>query len=181
MDRLVESSVAEPLSNPRGGGDGELLLPVDVLKRFRTCRSERATGGFALLSVGSLLVAAGCSRSFHLAKAGLPPTFGAQSLVVDYPPPPAEVEELGEVPGEPCVWVDGHWNWVARRWRWQTGGWVVPPEDCYRSTPMMVFLAAEQASPLYYWPPQWYPLPDRDAHACVSAVPCGAALESTGA
>jgi hypothetical protein len=52
-------------------------------------------------------------------------------VVVPYPPPPARVDI---VPKEPpnSVWVDGQWEWQARRWVWRPGAWeIAPPHACY--------------------------------------------------
>ena len=47
---------------------------------------------------------------------------------VDYPPPPARVEQVTEQPGKNAVWLNGEWSWTGRRWAWKEGGWVVVPE-----------------------------------------------------
>lgn len=122
-----------------------------------------------------------CGSRLRVAPAGAPPVSGAEAVVVDYPPPPAQVEIVPRDPGKPCVWVDGHWEWQGRRWRWQTGSWLRPPPACYYSTQMLVWLPAEGASPLYYWPPRWYPRSTARAGACDRPVPCGAAAAKAAA
>ena len=49
-------------------------------------------------------------------------------LEVDYPPPPARVEFVGDPPADNTVWLNGEWFWTGRRWAWKRGGWVVVPE-----------------------------------------------------
>jgi hypothetical protein len=64
------------------------------------------------------------------------PQYGAQTLPeagwvneLDDAPPPVEVEEVTQPPGEAFVWVDGQWIWQpgTRRWTWEQGQWCVPP------------------------------------------------------
>jgi release factor glutamine methyltransferase len=44
-------------------------------------------------------------------------------IEVEYPPPPAQVEEMSEeLAGRPeCIWQDGHYEWSGRRYRWIPG------------------------------------------------------------
>ncbi len=155
----------------RGIVDERFELALEVEASELDIRSRRRTiGGRSLSALGLLVL--GCAESLRLAPTGLPPTQGAESFLVDYPPPPAEVEEVGPDPGGSCVWVDGHWDWTGRRWRWREGGWFTPPSGCYHSTPMLVFLPGVSASALYFWPPRWYPLPERKGQACDAPRPC---------
>lgn len=127
-----------------------------------------ATNAHAMLAT----LAVGCSESLREPPRAPPPTHAAESIVVAYPPPPAQIERVVEDPGEPCVWIDGHWWWNARRWRWQSGGWVQAPAQCYYSWPMMVFLPGETESPLYYWPPRWYPSAGTSQSGCAPVTLC---------
>src|SRR5450432_1675389 len=56
----------------------------------------------------------------------------AQPVAVDYPPPPAKIEEipLSRRSGNRCVWRDGFWDWTGRRWEWQGGRAVLSPAGC---------------------------------------------------
>ena len=44
-----------------------------------------------------------------------------------YPPPPARVEYIPDLPKEGAVWIDGEWTRQGRRWAWKQGRWVLPP------------------------------------------------------
>jgi hypothetical protein len=77
----------------------------------------------------------------------------APQVQVQFPPPPAKVEILPDDPGEPCVWVDGHYNWVGRRWQWESGGWFIVPEGCYLAEARLAW--APEGSTLYYTPPSF--------------------------
>ncbi|MGE3675203.1 MAG: hypothetical protein AB7K71_36380, partial [Polyangiaceae bacterium] len=63
----------------------------------------------------------GCGSDLRRARVGSHPVNGSDPEVVDFPPPPSEVEELPPDPGPPCVWVDGRWEYVGRRWEWHDG------------------------------------------------------------
>jgi hypothetical protein len=92
-----------------------------------------------------------------MAPTGAPPIRNAVASIVDYPPPPAAVEQIGADPGAPCMWVDGYWSWQGRRWVWTEGGWFIAPEGCYFSRPTLQWQAGEPTDVLYYAPPRWYP------------------------
>jgi hypothetical protein len=108
----------------------------------------RVTG--SLLALG---LCAACGASVRNAPRGPQPDNAAATLV-QFPPPPAKVEILPEDPGEPCLWVDGHYNWVGRRWQWEAGGWFVVPEGCHLAEARLVW--APEGSTLYYTPPGFY-------------------------
>ena len=61
-----------------------------------------------------------------LAAGGL---FGQISLGVRIgpPPPPRVVAVRPFAPGPECVWVDGEWYPVGRRYVWHRGYWTRPP------------------------------------------------------
>jgi hypothetical protein len=75
----------------------------------------------------------------------------------EFPPPPANAEVVGTNPGGKCVWLDGHHHWEARRWEWQPGGWIVPPEGCYYAAPSLTWSTDRGQGALLYTPPRWYP------------------------
>jgi len=81
--------------------------------------------GLALTIAGGLL-ACGASRLPAPAYVGQPTEALAQ---VDYPPPPARVEQVPETPKDDAVWVDGEWTWQGRRWAWKQGRWLLPPAN----------------------------------------------------
>ena len=81
----------------------------------------------------------------------------AKPIEVDYPPPPAKVEEVTTPPRPSCAWRDGYWDWVGRRWDWVPGVWVVPPPGCYYAPHVgLVWLPEHQGSRLFYTQPRWY-------------------------
>jgi hypothetical protein len=98
-------------------------------------------------------------------------------VVVPYPPPPAQVEEIPSGVSDPrCAWVDGHYAWAGRRWEWQPGRWVVPPPGCYYAAPVVAWSKAGEPR-LYFTPPRWY---QRDAlertektASCLEPRACG--------
>lgn len=75
-------------------------------------------------------------------------------MLVEYPPPPAHVEAVPVDPGKPCVWVDGHYEWLGRRWQWQPGDWYIVAEGCHRAGPRLAW--APEGGALYYTPPAFY-------------------------
>lgn len=105
------------------------------------------------------LVLASCGGA-HLVTVPLgaqPPT--ATPIHVDYPPPPAKIEEipLSDKSGNRCVWRDGFWDWTGRRWEWQAGRAVLPPKDC-RFAEMKLEWSTDSLS---FYRPAWYPDPER--------------------
>jgi hypothetical protein len=131
----------------------------------------------------SLLAAAmllGCGSSLRTVPTGPhPSTGGGERIIVDYPPPPAQLDRIESDPGSPCRWQDGHWIWQGRRWSWQAGSWVVPPQNCYYAPAVMVWVPSLDKGELYYMPPRWYPndaeqLTEKELlERCQSVKPCG--------
>jgi hypothetical protein len=76
---------------------------------------------------------------------------------VDYPPPPAKIEEipLSRRSDNPCVWRDGYWDWTGRRWEWQTGRAVLVPPGCLFSEAKLEWTTDS----LTFYRPAWYPDP----------------------
>jgi hypothetical protein len=94
------------------------------------------TGSSARNAWPVLLVLVACASRSRLApEVPVPDTVGASdlanSLVVPYPPPPANVETVPPTPSNPaCVYWDGQWVFGARDWQWMSGGWVIQRGDC---------------------------------------------------
>jgi hypothetical protein len=115
-----------------------------------------------------------------------PKKAGVLAIIVDYPPPPAQVEMVIEHPDSRCVWIDGHWDWTARRWQWFPGGWVVPPDGCDYAPPIMIWVPSEEQGELYYMRPRWYPENAKELElqqalaACRSVPPCGGGDQQRG-
>jgi hypothetical protein len=122
--------------------------------------------------IGSALLVAGCGSLLRTVPSGPHPDAGAEPVVVDYPPPPAEQELVTEDPGKPCAWQDGYWAWLGRRWSWEPGGWVVPPQGCYYARPVTVWVESEGKGALYFMQPRWYP-EDYGERECEEPRPCG--------
>lgn len=95
---------------------------------------------------------------------------------VEYPPPPAQIEETDEaLPGRPeCIWLHGFYDWRGRRWQWQPGLWLVPPAACSYAPASLVW-SRGSAPRLYYTPPRWYPssaTTTSTRNTCAPAIPC---------
>lgn len=118
-----------------------------------------------------LLAALGCGGPIEAAR-----PVGSEFIEVDYPHPPAQVEEMTErLNGRPeCRWLDGYYRWQGRRWEWVPGQWFVPPARCARA-PGSLSWSKERPPKLYYTPPYWYSTDlNRQAlgPACAPPVPC---------
>jgi hypothetical protein len=100
---------------------------------------------------------AACGQTLRSAPTGPAPRSNAVTVIVDYPPPPAEVEVIPPDPGDPCVWIDGSWTWQGRRWEWTAGSWLVPPEGCYYARPMIAWQSTPERGLLFYAQPRFYP------------------------
>jgi hypothetical protein len=77
----------------------------------------------------ALSLATACSSRLPAPRT-LPPMADA-FVEVPYPPPPARVESIPEKPREGAVWIDGQWSFFGNAWRWENGGWVMPPPNGY--------------------------------------------------
>ncbi|HVJ13984.1 MAG TPA: YXWGXW repeat-containing protein [Polyangiaceae bacterium] len=101
-------------------------------------------------------LAVACGGGVALAPSGPHPINAQEFVEVEFPPPPAQIEEIPErLPEQDeCTWVDGHYHWRGR-WVWIPGRWVVPPEDCYYA-PALVEWSKTRDPKLYYSPPRWY-------------------------
>ena len=93
----------------------------------------------AAVVVACLAIATSCGPSLRAATVVQQEVTQKNGTLVDYPPPPAQVEFVRKDPGPPCLWVDGEWNYVEQTWQWIGGGWYVPPEGCVYAEPAMLW------------------------------------------
>ena len=100
----------------------------------------------------SLFLLVACSRRPEAAR-----PVAEEFVEVDYPPPPAQIEERDEgLAGRPeCRWLDGHYEWRGKRWQWLPGSWVVAPSGCHYA-PSLTRWSRPPGPRLYYTPPRWY-------------------------
>ena len=100
---------------------------------------------------------AACGSSTQLAPTGQHPPHVQEFVEVEYPPPPAQIEEIPEaIESAPeCVWVEGYYAWEERRYAWHPGQWVLPAEGCYYAPPVLAWSRVGEPR-LYYTPPRWY-------------------------
>ncbi len=133
----------------------------------------RMTRHLTKLSLIALL--ASCGSSLRTVPRG-PPAANIPWIVVDYPPPPSEVEDIPADPGKPCAWQDGYWNWVGRRWQWTSGKWVIAPKGCHYVDPWMSWISTHNGNELHYWLPRW--LPDVKSTICREPVTCRTARKT---
>ncbi len=85
-----------------------------------------------LLAAGVSLSIAGILLSCAAPRLPAPTYVGQPTSALQeaaYPPPPARVEHIPDLPKEKegAVWIDGEWTWQGRRWAWKQGRWVMPP------------------------------------------------------
>jgi len=112
------------------------------------------------------LLCAACGRAPEAAR-----PVADEFVEVDYPPPPAQIEEREEtLAGRPeCRWLNGHYQWRGRRWQWVEGTWIVPPAGCSYALALSSY-SRPPAARLYYTPPRWY---RADGKApCPAPIPC---------
>jgi hypothetical protein len=93
-----------------------------------------------------------------------PQPLTAPAISVDYPPPPAKIEEIpvGHHASKGCVWRDGYWDWTGRRWEWQAGHAVIPPAGCYFARPKLEWTAQT----LSFFRPAWYAAAGSNVKSC---------------
>jgi hypothetical protein len=79
----------------------------------------------------------------------------AQPVSVDFPPPPAKIEEipLSHRARNRCLWRDGFWDWTGQRWEWQAGRAVIAPAGCFFSEAKLEWTTDS----LSFYRPAWYP------------------------
>jgi hypothetical protein len=142
----------------------------------RAARSLKASRAAAVAgplgwAAGALF---GCGSELQLAPVGPRPAAAEKDAVqVEYPPPPAQVEQLPGAPGPHCVWVDGQWEPVAAGWEWAPGGWVVPPAACHYAPPAVQWRGAPGGQGLvrFHLAGRWF-RSDGSAAACDAPKPC---------
>lgn len=91
-------------------------------------------------------------------KSSLPRPAAAQVTESDYvavafSPQIPPVEFIPPSPAKDAVWVDGSWEWVAGRYVWRFGSWVVPPPDVRRARWVVVRRKAD--GQLFFAPSSW--------------------------
>jgi len=124
----------------------------------------------------ALAVLCACGVPHLLTVPNSPAPANAQALRVDYPPPPAKVEEIPISHGTKgaCLWRDGYWDWTGRRWEWQPGRAVLAPAGCLFAEAKLEW----STDSLSFYRPAWYPDPARTPapKACteVACIPSGA-------
>jgi hypothetical protein len=103
------------------------------------------------------LALAACGGSHLVTVPSGPQPAKAQPVSVDFPPPPAKIEEipLSHRSGNKCVWRDGFWDWTGRRWEWQAGRAVLVPAGCHFAEAKLEWTTDS----LSFYRPAWYPDP----------------------
>lgn len=110
-----------------------------------------------LASVALSLVLSACGGPRLITVPTGPQPVQAAKVVVDYPPPPAKVEEIriAGSSGGACVWRDGFWDWTGGRWEWQDGRAVLPQKGCLYAQAKLLWTTDS----LSFYRPAWYPDP----------------------
>ena len=122
--------------------------------------NSAAHAGRAVRAVSRAAFALGlcaCAGPRLVTVPGGAPAPNAQAVSVDYPPPPAKIEEIAISHGSKtaCVWRDGYWDWTGRRWEWQPGRAVLTPAGCRFADPKLAWTTDS----LSFYRPAWYPDP----------------------
>jgi hypothetical protein len=110
-----------------------------------------------LASVALSLLLAGCGGPKLVTVPTGPQPGQAAPVKVDYPPPPAKIEEIriAQKSGGRCVWRDGYWDWSGGRWEWQDGRAVLPVKGCLYAEGKLLWTTDS----LSFYRPAWYPDP----------------------
>jgi len=118
-------------------------------------------------AVSFALALSACGGSHLVTVPRGPQPSKAQPVSVDFPPPPAKIEEipLSHRSGNQCVWRDGFWDWTGRRWEWQAGRAVLVPAGCRFAEAKLEWTTDS----LSFYRPAWYPDPaeTKVAKACL--------------
>src|SRR6478735_7485297 len=120
---------------------------------------------------------AGCAGPHLVTVPTGPQPTQAAPIKVDYPPPPAKIEEIRIAHGSAsgCVWRDGYWDWTGGRWEWQDGRPVLPLKGCLYAEAKLVW----STDSLSFYRPAWYPDPaQKPAPKTCTEIAC---LPLTGA
>jgi hypothetical protein len=124
-----------------------------------------SAGAWRAAAASLALAACGGAHLVTVPSGPQPPK--AQSVSVDFPPPPAKIEEipLSHRSGNKCVWRDGFWDWTGRRWEWQAGRAVLAPAGCRFAEAKLEWTTDS----LSFYRPAWYPDPaeTKVAKACL--------------
>ena len=109
------------------------------------------------LSAALSLLAVACGSPRLVTVPTGPQPAQAAPIKVDYPPPPAKIEEVAIARGSggKCVWRDGYWDWTGGRWEWQDGRAVIPAEGCLYAEAKLSWTTDS----LSFYRPAWYPDP----------------------
>jgi hypothetical protein len=127
--------------------------------------------GVRLTSAVLFLLAVACGGPRLVTVPTGPQPAAAVPIQVDYPPPPAKVEEIRIAQGSngPCVWRDGFWDWTGGRWLWQDGRAVLPAAGCVFAQGKLLWTTDS----LSFYRPAWYPDPaQRPAPKTCTEVAC---------
>jgi YXWGXW repeat-containing protein len=110
-----------------------------------------------LASVGLSALALACGGPKLFTVPSGPQPAQATPIKVDYPPPPAKIEEIpiARGSGGKCIWRDGYWDWTGGRWEWQDGHAVLPAQGCLYAPTKLVWTTDS----LSFYRPAWYPDP----------------------
>jgi hypothetical protein len=137
-----------------------------------------------LTSAALFLLAVACGGPRLVTVPSGPQPRAAVPVKVDYPPPPAKIEEIRIARGSdgPCVWRDGYWDWTGGRWEWQDGRPVLPAKGCLFAEAKLLWTTDS----LSFYRPAWYPDPAlRPAPKTCTEVAClpkpGSASSTTAA
>jgi hypothetical protein len=108
-------------------------------------------------AASALLLLASCGGTPLATVPSGPQPAKAAPVSVDFPPPPAKIEEipLSHRSGNRCVWRDGFWDWTGRRWEWQAGRAVLSPPGCHFAEAKLEWTTDS----LSFYRPAWYPDP----------------------
>jgi YXWGXW repeat-containing protein len=134
-----------------------------------------------LASAALSLLLAACGRPQLVTVPTGPQPAQAAPVKVDYPPPPAKIEEIriAQKSGGSCIWRDGYWDWAGGRWEWQDGRAVLPVKGCLYAEGKLQWTTAS----LSFYRPTWYPDPSLKpaADTCteIACLPPARSTEAT--
>ena len=98
-------------------------------------RIKLAAAALVALSLSACVVAPYPARRVVYSEpvpAGAAPV-PTQEVVVDYAPPPPQVEVVPAIPFPGAIWIGGYWGWGGGRHVWVPGRWDHPrPGYVYR-------------------------------------------------